>query len=74
MRKSIEGADYCVRLVPLPIGVHGCVAEDSEGFYNVYINSKDSHDRQMKTGEHEIKKHIELEDFSKFDVIEIEGL
>jgi len=74
MSKSIEGADYCVRLVPLPAGVHGCVSEDCDGFYNVYINVRDSYDRQREAGAHEIKKHIEGNDFAKLDVREIEGI
>jgi hypothetical protein len=74
MSKSIEGADYCVRFVPLPVGVHGCVSEDCDGFYNVYINVRDSYDRQRKAGAHEIKKHIERGDFSKSDACEAEDL
>lgn len=70
----IENADYTVRLVPLPDGVHGCVSEDADGFYSVYINVKDSLERQHKALDHEVKKHIERNDFSKSDIREIEDL
>lgn len=70
----IEGADYCVRTVPLPIGVHGCVSKDANGFFNVYVNERDSHERQLEALDHEVKKHIQGDDFSKPDVREIEGL
>jgi hypothetical protein len=69
----IENADYVVRLVPLPDGVHGCVSEDADGFCSIYINSKDGYHRQRKAYKHE-KKHIENNDFAKSDVVEIEGL
>ena len=71
---AIEGRDYCVRLVPFVEGVHGCVSEDCDGFYNVYINSRDSIERQKEALDHEVKKHIEGNDFAKHDVREIEGL
>lgn len=70
----VESADYTVRLVSLPDGVHGCVSEDADGYYSVYINAKDSRERQYKALEHEVKKHIVGNDFAKHDVREIEGL
>ena len=72
--KAIEGRDYCVRIVCLADGVHGCVSEDGNGFYNVYVNANDSRERQRKALDHEVKKHIEGNDFAKLDVREIEGL
>lgn len=69
----IEGADFVVRITMFPHGVHGCVSEDSDGFYNIYINSRDSYHRQMKAIDHELR-HILNRDFSKSDVREIEGL
>ena len=69
----IENADFIVRIVPLPDGVHGCVSEDADGFCSIYINSKDGYHRQRKAYKHE-KKHIEGNDFTKLDVREIEDL
>jgi hypothetical protein len=71
---AIEGRDYCVRIVCLADGVHGCVSQDSSGFYNVYVNANDSLERQREALDHEVKKHIEGNDFAKLDVREIEGL
>lgn len=71
---TLENADYCVRLVDLPIGVHGCVSKDADGYFSVYINANDSYDRQRKAADHEIKKHIANDDFTKDDVREIEDL
>lgn len=72
--KAIEGRDYIVRVVCMEDGVHGCVAQDSNGFFNVYVNANDSIERQREAVDHEVKKHIEGDDFSKTDVREIEDL
>ena len=68
----LENADYCVRIVTLPDGVHGCVSEDADGYCSVYLNAKDSHERRYRAYEHE-KKHIINGDFSKDDVRDAEG-
>ena len=70
----LEDADYIVRAVMLPDGVHGCVSEDADGFYSVYVNAKDSRERQYKALDHEVKKHIAGNDFAKHDVREAEGI
>lgn len=70
----IEGVDYFVRVVCLAYGVHGCVSQNPDATYNVYVNANDSAERQREAAEHEIKKHIERDDFSKSDVREIEDL
>lgn len=72
MIKAIEGRDYIVRVVCMADGVHGCVVQDGDGFFSVYVNAKDSAERQRQAVDHEVKKHIEGGDFSKFDVREIE--
>lgn len=69
----LEDADYCIRTIKLPFGVHGCVSEDADGFFSVYINERDPIDRQKKALDHE-RRHIEGDDFSKWDIVEIEGL
>ena len=69
----IEGADFIIRMSDFPYGIHGCVSEDSEGFFNIYINSRDSYHRQRKALAHELR-HIVNHDFAKHDVREAEGL
>ena len=63
---AIEGRDFCVRYINLPIAVHGTVALDETGFYNIYINANQSAESQQKAIEHELK-HIERNDFDKED-------
>lgn len=72
--KYIEGVDYFVRVVCLADGVHGCVSPNPDATYNVYVNANDPAERQREAAEHEIKKHIENNDFAKSDVVEIEEL
>lgn len=69
----IESADYFVRLMKMPYGVHGCVSENDDGTYSVYINERDTYERQLRAYRHE-KKHIQRNDFSRSDVREIEDL
>lgn len=69
----LETADYCVRIITLPDGVHGVVSEDADGFCSIYLNARDSRERQYKALEHE-KRHIEGNDFAKPDVRDIEGI
>ena len=59
----IPERDYCVREVPLPYGVNGCVTpnEDDDGF-SIYINSRLSEDQKRKALKHEID-HITNDDF-----------
>ena len=69
----LENADYFVRLVDLPIGVHGFIVPNDDGTYSVYINSRDSSVRQRQACKHE-RKHIARNDFSRDNVHEAEGL
>lgn len=73
-RKAIEGRDYIVRVICMAKGVHGCVSQDCNGFFNVYVNANDSIERQREAVDHEVKKHIEGDDFSKEDIRDIEDL
>ena len=54
--------DYCIRYIALPLTVHGMTVQDHDGFYNIYINNKQSIDAQNKAIQHEIK-HILSDDF-----------
>lgn len=70
----IEGADYFIRTVDMPYAIHGSVSPNEDGTYSVYVNARDSFERQRMALDHEVKKHIEGNDFAKDDVREIEGL
>lgn len=69
----IDGADYFVRIVDMPDGVNGCISPNPDGTFNIYINSKSDMYKQIRAYQHE-KKHIENDDFAKFDVREIEHI
>lgn len=62
----IEGMDYLIRYIPLPISVHGMTVLDENGFYNVYINICQSREVQLAALEHEME-HIKRNDFSRDD-------
>lgn len=60
----LTDGDYCVRLVDFDTPVRGVTAMDDSGFANVYINARQSHDRQCKAFFHEMR-HILRDDFCK---------
>ena len=60
----IEGMDYTVRYVALPLSIHGLTVLDENGFYNVYINCNQSFEIQHHALEHELE-HIKRNDFEK---------
>lgn len=64
----LPGMDYWVRYVPLPYSIHGMTVQDEDGFYNVYINSRQSREVQRKAYYHELE-HIRQKDFDKTDVL-----
>jgi len=47
----------------LPYGIRGYVREDSEGDYNIYINSRYSEEEQRKILAHELG-HVTRRDFT----------
>ena len=53
--------------------IGGFVTPNPDGTFSVYLNSRLSRERNVKSLEHEIN-HIVCDDFSKTDVVEIEGL
>lgn len=70
----IEGADYFVRVVDLPPSVNGACTPNDDGTYSVYINGRNSAQKQKKSLAHEVK-HITGEDFYNGKCIEdIESL
>ena len=54
--------DYCVRFIDLPLTTKGMTVEDSNGFFNIYINENLSAEHQQKALEHEMM-HINSGDF-----------
>ncbi len=54
----------------LPLSVEAVTVLDSEGNYNVYVNTKLAVDQQQKAYSHELR-HIRLEHFYNFDPVVI---
>ena len=54
--------DYIIRYIDLPYTIKGVTVLDSDGFYNVYINSLLSWEEQKKAVKHELE-HIRRDDF-----------
>ncbi|MGN1133349.1 MAG: hypothetical protein ACI4RN_02725 [Oscillospiraceae bacterium] len=61
--------DYIVRLIDLPITVKGVTVMDSDGFYNIYINSRLCFEEQNKAIAHEME-HIARGDFFSYGTLE----
>lgn len=55
--------DIIIRYVSLPHTVRGMTIQDEEGNYNIYLNSRLSHEAHIATLQHEIK-HIKNNDFA----------
>ena len=65
--------DVIVRMVDIPEAVNGFASPSPDSAYNVYLNSKQSHETQVSTLLHELS-HIENDDFSsEKDVADIEN-
>ncbi|MGN0488076.1 MAG: hypothetical protein ACI4HO_02305 [Ruminococcus sp.] len=60
--------DIFIRGIELPLKVKGLTTIDSDGNYNVYINTKLSIATQKKATKHEIR-HIELNHFDDFNPV-----
>jgi hypothetical protein len=57
----------------LPYCINGCVREDPNGDYNIYINPRLSFDMQQETISHELR-HVQSEDFKNYlSIQEVEG-
>lgn len=63
--------DIFVRLADLPLSINGLTAENDDGSYTVFINSRASSQQQHDAYEHELR-HINGLDFEKSDVGDIE--
>lgn len=58
--------EYCVRYIDLPCSVNGVTVPDVDGFYNIYINSRLSLEKQAQALKHELT-HIARDDFERAD-------
>lgn len=63
--------DINVVIMSLEYGMHGTAALNHDGSITIFLNSRDSHEMQVKAYQHELK-HIKRRDFEKNDVQEIE--
>lgn len=52
--KYIDGADYFVRVVPLPVGIKGMVSPNNDGTYSIYISSQIPSEQQLESYFHEV--------------------
>ena len=64
--------DVNVVLEDFPTKTAETVTENADGTYTIFINSRLSYERQLVAYEHAMK-HIEKDDFSKYDVQKIES-
>ena len=52
--------DVCIRGVPLPETVNGCILPNGDGSYDIYYNSRMDKERCRRTVEHELQ-HLRRE-------------
>lgn len=54
-----------------PVGFHGMVVKNDDGFYTILLDPNDTYERRLQTVRHELQ-HILNDDFSKSDIQLIE--
>lgn len=54
--------EITTRLVSMPVSAKGYTLMDHEGDYNVFLNSRHTHEQQMRSFQHELD-HIRDGDF-----------
>lgn len=54
--------EYYIRYIDMPSATKGMTIEDSDGFFNIYINASLSAAEQKEAIKHEIR-HLERNDF-----------
>lgn len=70
----IENADFFVRVINLPVGVGGVVTPNDDGTFSIYVNARNTRERQKKSCDHEVG-HIRNDDFWNGKTIEeVEGI
>lgn len=62
----------CVRLIDLPYSVGAMVALDENGYASIYINARQSYEKQKKCLRHELR-HLQYNDmFNNKSIYEVE--
>lgn len=65
--------ECCVRVVSLPVDVHGITVFDVDGFANIYINANDSREIQRVALRHELKHLRKGDIYSRSNIRVVEG-
>lgn len=60
---------YCIRYIDLPVTINAFTVMDSDGFYNIYVNSRLCYATQAKALRHEME-HIRRDDFYRIEELE----
>ena len=71
MQGDEEG--YTVRVIDLPVTVHGMIAVDETGHANIYINARLSIAMQREALKHELKHYANGDIYSSKSIREVEG-
>lgn len=66
-------ADYIVRTVDLPPAIGGVVTPNDDGTFSIYINARQSVDRQLAAFKHEVDHIAENDFYNGKSIQEIEG-
>ena len=71
--RELRLPDNCrVRLVDLPVSADGAIAVDADGFVNIYINARLSHEARREALRHELLHHYRGDLYSDQDIRVIE--
>jgi hypothetical protein len=58
--------DIIVRLTRLPHSIHGFVAEDADGDFNIYLNNRHTSEANAQAYDHELR-HISAGHFRRLE-------
>lgn len=72
-KKNLNDGDYRIRMMDLPHGVKAVVSMDEDGFANIYVNARLSHDEQIAAARHEIMHVVRGDAYSLDTIEEVEG-
>lgn len=73
--EALRLPDGCaVRLIDLESGVGGVLAVGEDGFVNIYINARLSHDARIEALRHELRHHYRGDLYSDADIRAVERL
>jgi len=62
--------DCVVRLIDLPDGVGGFIAESPDGFLNIYINARHMPEKRLRSLRHELR-HADADDLHSTDPVAV---